>query len=101
MHDALPIGTPGASWDRQARAVLRNPRERATYEAVVSLSTGSLLSWRHVEGVQPPMTAEEFMACEDVVGADERWQAAMRARGVEDFSLVMLEIGRASCRERV
>ena len=89
--DVVLSWTPGGSWDRQARAVLRNPRERATYEAVVSLSTGSLLSWRHVEGVQPPMTAEEFMACEDVVRADERWQAAMRARGVEDFSLVMLD----------
>ncbi|MCW2537258.1 MAG: Primary amine oxidase, partial [Modestobacter sp.] len=83
--------TPGAGWDRQAAAVLRNPVLGATYEAVVSLSTGAVVSWRHVEGVQPPMTAEEFMACEDVVRADPRWQQAMRARGVEDFSLVMLD----------
>ena len=80
--DVVASWTPGSSWDRQARAVLRSPRERATYECVASLTSGSLVSWRLVEGQQPPMTAEEFMACEDVVRADPRWQAAMRSRGV-------------------
>ncbi len=37
------------------------------------------------------MMFEEFMACEEVVRQDERWQAAMRLRGVEDFSLAMID----------
>jgi len=82
---------PGATWDRQASAVLRDPAGRATYEATVSLTRGEVTRWVHVEGMQAPMTAEEFMACEDVVRADERWQAAMRERGVTDFDLVMLD----------
>ncbi|CCH89603.1 Primary amine oxidase [Modestobacter italicus] len=89
--DVVATWTPGTGWDRRAAAVLRSPGLRATFEATVSLSGGEVVSWRHVEGVQPPMTAEEFMACEDVVRADPDWQAAMRARGVEDFSLVMLD----------
>jgi primary-amine oxidase len=89
--DVTLTWAPGATWDRQARAVLRSPRERATYECVASLSNGTVVSWRTVEGQQPPMTAEEFMACEEVVRADPQWQAAMRSRGVEDFSLVMLD----------
>ncbi len=89
--DLMSSWQPGAAWDRQVAAVLRNPRLRATYEAVASLSNSTVLQWRHVEGVQPPMTAEEFMACEDVVRNDERWQAAMRRRGVSDFSLAMLD----------
>ncbi len=31
------------------------------------------------------------MACEAVVQADPDWQAAMRLRGVEDFSLAMVD----------
>ena len=31
------------------------------------------------------------MACEELVQADPRWQAAMRLRGVEDFSLAMID----------
>jgi primary-amine oxidase len=89
--DVVRGWTTGAAWDRRAAAVLRNPRLRATYEAVASLRSGAVVSWRQVDGVQPPMTAEEFMACEDLVRADPRWQEAMRARGVEDFSLVMLD----------
>jgi primary-amine oxidase len=89
--DVVVGWTPGTPWDRQAAAVLRNPRLRATYEATVSLSTGTVVAWRHVEGVQPPMTAEEFNACEDVVRADVRWLAAMALRGVTDPSLAMLD----------
>ena len=35
--------------------------------------------------------AEEFEACEAIVQADPQWQAAMRRRGVEDFSLAMVD----------
>src|SRR5258708_13220625 len=34
---------------------------------------------------------EEFLGTEELVRADPRWQAAMRQRGVEDFSLCMID----------
>ncbi|MEO3935918.1 primary-amine oxidase [Dermatophilaceae bacterium Soc4.6] len=82
---------PGEPWDRQAACLLRDRALRTTYETVVSLTRGEVVSWRQVDGVQPPMMFEEFMACEETVRADLRWQAAMRLRGVEDFSLAMID----------
>jgi primary-amine oxidase len=82
---------PDTVWDRQAAALLRDPKTRNTHEVIVSLTRAELVSWRTVGGVQPPMMAEEFMACEELVRADPRWQAALRERGVEDFSLVMID----------
>lgn len=81
----------GTSWDRQAAALVRDRTNRATVEAVASLSTGELVSWTVVEGVQAPMMFEEFMECEEVVRKDPRWQEAMRKRGVEDFELCMID----------
>ena len=48
--DVVRSWTPGSAWDRQAAAVLRSPQQRATYEAVVSLSTGRVVSWRTSRG---------------------------------------------------
>jgi primary-amine oxidase len=76
---------------REAFVMLYERSERKTYEAVVSLTDERVVSWTHVEGVQPPITFEEFMACEAAVQADAGWQEAMRKRGVEDFSLAMID----------
>jgi primary-amine oxidase len=76
---------------REAFVVLYERSERKTYEAVVSLTDERVVSWTHMEGVQPPITFEEFMACEAAVQADPGWQEAMRKRGVEDFSLTMVD----------
>ncbi|MDT7640238.1 MAG: primary-amine oxidase, partial [Pseudonocardiales bacterium] len=84
--------TPGApALPREAEVTVYERAERTTYEAVVSLSAGELVSWRAVPGVQPPIMAEEFMSCEDIVRADPRWQEGMRKRGVTDFSLAMID----------
>ena len=48
-------------------------------------------SWREPEGAQPSIMVEEFLACEEIVRQDPRWQEAMRKRGVTDFSLVMID----------
>ncbi|MEV0637468.1 primary-amine oxidase [Streptomyces sp. NPDC050619] len=81
---------------RAAFVLLYDRGERRTYEAVLSLTTREVLSWRHIEGVQPPIMDEEFNACEDIVRADPRWREAMRRRGVEDFSLAMVDPWAAS-----
>ena len=81
---------------RQAEISVYDRATRATHEAVVSLTAGELVSWRAVPGVQPPIMAEEFISCEEVVRADPRWQEAMRKRGVTDFSLAMIDPWAAS-----
>jgi len=87
---------PGENANRQAFAVLYDRAERRTYEAVVSLNDRDVVSWTHRTGVQPPIMAEEFFGCEDIVRENPEWQEAMRRRGVEDFSLAMIDPWAAS-----
>jgi primary-amine oxidase len=81
----------GEAVPREAFVVLYERSERATYEAVVSLTDRRVVAWKHVEGVQPQIMWEEFMACEEAVQADPQWQEAVRRRGIEDFSLTMVD----------
>ncbi len=76
---------------RAAFAVVMDRGTGKTYEAVVSLSDGRVVSWDHVPGVQPAIILDEFFECEAAVRADPRWQEAMRKRGVTDFSLAMVD----------
>ena len=76
---------------REAHVVLYDRGTHLTYEAVVSLTDRAVVSWTPLAGVQAPIMAEEFEACEAIVQADPRWQDAMRKRGVEDFSLTMVD----------
>ena len=76
---------------REAHVVLYDRATRATCEAVVSLTTREVVSFAEVPGVQASIMAEEFESCEAIVVADPRWQEAMRRRGVEDFSLAMID----------
>ena len=92
----LRAWTPDTDLPREAFVVLRDRESRGTYEAVVSLTEERVLSFERKAGVQAQITFEEFMQCEDVVRSDPRWQEAMRARGVEDFSLCMIDPWAAS-----
>ena len=76
---------------REAHVVLYERGTRTTCEAVVSLTAREVVSFVEVPGVQAPIMAEEFVSCEAIVVADPRWQEAMRRRGVEDFSLAMVD----------
>jgi primary-amine oxidase len=85
---------PGAAShpaERAAFVVLMDRDAHKTYEAVVSLTQGRVVSWTHVPGVQPAIVLDEFFECEAAVRADPGWQAAMRRRGVTDFSLAMVD----------
>ncbi|MGH7335612.1 MAG: primary-amine oxidase [Candidatus Rokuibacteriota bacterium] len=82
---------PGHLVERSAFIVLMDSTSGRTYEALVSLTHERLLSWEHVPGVQPSIVFDEFFEAEAAVRADPRWQAAMRKRGVTDFSLAMVD----------
>ena len=46
----------------------------------MSLTDGQAVSWETRTGVQPSMTGEEIEACEALLKADPRRQAALRKR---------------------
>jgi primary-amine oxidase len=81
----------GEPLDRQAFVILRDRRARTTVEAVVSLARGVVVSSRNVPGVQPPITFEEFFACERVVRSSAAWLDAVRKRGVTNPELTFVD----------
>jgi primary-amine oxidase len=89
--DAVLNYQPGQQLDRQAHIVLRERAEHTSYEAVVSVTAGEVRLWRELPGLQPPVMLEEFVATEEAIRKDPRWQEAMRRRGVTDFDMVMID----------
>jgi primary-amine oxidase len=89
VHNQGGNGAPS----REAFAVLFDNAANACYEAIVSLASQSLVSWKHIPGVQPTMTIDEQVECEQAVLASPEFRAALkRHTGVEDASLVMVDI---------
>jgi len=81
----------GDALDRQAFALIRDRQARTTSEVIVSITRRTILSWKDLSGVQPPITFDEFLACERTVQSDPTWLAAMKRRGVTDCSLAMVD----------
>jgi primary-amine oxidase len=54
----------GAQTEREAFIILLDHDQRTTFEAVISLTRGTLLSWQAIEDVQPPIALEEFAEAE-------------------------------------
>jgi primary-amine oxidase len=82
---------PGDAVERAAFVVLADGASGKTWEAVVSLSQGRVVSCEHIPGAQAAIVLDEFFECEAAVRADPRWQEAMRKRGVTDMSLAMVD----------
>jgi primary-amine oxidase len=82
---------PGQPFRREAFIVAREPREHLTYEAVVSLAAGSVLSCRPVPGARAPVTLGEYAECERLVRADPRFRAGLRRRGISHPGQVLVE----------
>jgi primary-amine oxidase len=89
--DAVLSYQAGEPIDRQADVVIRERAEHKTYEAVVSITAGEVCLWRELDGIQPAVMLEEFLATEEAVRKDPRWQEAMRKRGITDFDMAMID----------
>jgi primary-amine oxidase len=73
--------------------VLFDNAANACYEATVSLSENRLLNLRRIPGVQPTMSIDEQIECEQAVLASPEFQAALKKHcGIDDPSLVMVDI---------
>jgi primary-amine oxidase len=78
---------------REANAVLFDNATNSCYEASVSLADRKLLSCKHVPGVQPTMTFDEQVECEQAVLASPEFRAAVKKQyGIDDTSLIMVDI---------
>jgi primary-amine oxidase len=77
--------------DRAAFIVAYDSGARMIYEAVVSLSTSTVLSWTPVPDRFPSFLTADLVLVEELVRADPQWQEAMTKRGVTDFSLAMID----------
>src|SRR6201999_1153706 len=87
---AFEEGTAQAP-SRLVKVVIRERAEHATFEAVVRLPDAEVVRYTQLPGVQPSVMLEEFLAAEDIVRKDPRWQEAMRKRGITDFDLCMID----------
>lgn len=94
----IPLQLP----PRQARLVTYNKLTNETTVWIVELTEvraaargghhrGKLLSSEVIADVQPPMDAVEYAECEAVVKSYEPFIEAIKKRGVDDMSLVMVD----------
>jgi len=78
---------------REACAVLFDNGSNSCYETTLSLTDRRVLSWTHIPGVQPTMTMDEQIECEQAVLASAEFKAALKKQyGFDDTSLIMVDI---------
>lgn len=82
---------PGMPLLRQSFAIVYDQDNDKTYETVVDLASKKLISWKNIPGVEPLVFDVEYAALDSIVKLDPRWQAAMRKRGISDFTKVQTD----------
>ena len=89
VHDPRP----GQALPREAFVVLFDNATNTCHEATLSLSDGRLLGYIRVPGVQPTMTIDEQVECEQAVLTSPLFLSKLKEHtGVDDPSLVMVDI---------
>jgi primary-amine oxidase len=78
---------PGQSFRREALVVVKQGAK--AFEASVDIAGKKLISWKELQGVQPNLIDEETIGVSDAVKESSEWQAAMRRRGITDYSTVV------------
>jgi primary-amine oxidase len=76
----------GQDFPRHAFAVVRQGPD--SYEAAVDVKQRRLMAWTKLENVQPNWLDEEFRAMEKEVKAHPDFVAAMKKRGITDFTFL-------------
>jgi primary-amine oxidase len=86
----------GSGWNtiaREAAAVLFDNATNSCYETELNLTTKSLTAFKHVPGVQPTMTIDEQVECEQAVLNSPAFAEALKRQcGITDTKLVMVDI---------
>ena len=87
----IALDRAGQPLRREAFVVALEPRQHATCELVVSLTAGSVLSWRQVPGARTPVTLGEYAECERLVRGDQGFRDGLRRRGITKPEQVVVE----------
>jgi primary-amine oxidase len=78
---------------REAFVVLFDNGTNTAHEATLSLTKSEVLSFQSRHGVQPTMTIDEQVECEQAVLSSPEFQAALKKHyGIDDTRLVMVDI---------
>ena len=78
----------GGDVDRQAEVILVDRGDGATEEVTVSLAGAEVVGWVKLADCHAAYLLGEYMRAVEVVKKDERWLAALRARGIDDIERV-------------
>jgi primary-amine oxidase len=90
--EAVRRSKPGDRSPREAFLILLDRETGRGYEAEVELGTGTVRRFEALpQGVQPPITIDEFVECEETVRQSPVFREAMKKRGIEDLSLLMVD----------
>jgi primary-amine oxidase len=82
----------GADGPREAFVILLDNATGRGFEAVVDLSSASVKQYEALpEGTQPPIMFDEFLECEEAVKQSPAFREAMKKRGIDDVSLIMVD----------
>ena len=81
----------GDAFAREVRLVGYDPKKVGSFDAHVSLDRGEVLGFGRTEGGQAPLNMMDFVRAMQIVKEDPGWQAAMRKRGVEDFTHAQID----------
>ncbi|PLR79923.1 tyramine oxidase [Bacillus canaveralius] len=76
---------------REAFIIVLDSKDSQTYEAVISVTDGEVVSWKHIPGVQPSFLLEEYSELEETVKKHPDFHAALKKRGIESPDLVMVD----------
>ena len=77
---------------RRAMIILIDRARGKSFEAFVDLRQGKLASFNELPaGIQPSITLDEFVECEEAIKKSPEFLLALKNRGVTDVSLVMVD----------
>jgi primary-amine oxidase len=89
--DAVRAFRPGDAIQRELRLIGYDRERIGSFDAHISLSQGKLLDFSKIEPGQASLGMMDVIRVIQIVKEDPDWQAAMRKRGIEDFSLVQID----------
>ena len=84
---------PGDDLERVAFAVVKQGSQ--TFEAVVDLSNGSVMSWNEIVDVQSSLLLEEIISVREILSDNDQFVAALSVRGfsIDDVMCAPLTLG--------
>jgi primary-amine oxidase len=96
LHEPLKAAVlhprPDQTIPREAFVVLLDDANRRGYEAIVNLSESAVTRFQALpDGIQPSILLDEFTDCEEAAKRSPDFKAALKKRGIEDLSLVMVD----------